>query len=126
MKVTVTITDALYETLAAITPKGKDVSDTAAGILAAYPLDIRERHLVVSAEERKSIEKILNASIPTTKELLKRIENHASVKIGNIRLTPTTAQMKKLETRAANNHRTPEEEANIIFQQIAPNFFGYV
>lgn len=126
MKLQVTIEDDVYEKLLLVTPKSKTVEATIAQLVSTFPLDLRERNVLLSNEERKEIEKLLGVPVPNAKELLRRIATHASVSIGNIRLTPTAAQMKKLEDRAKANHRTPTEEANAVFQQIAVNFFGYV
>jgi hypothetical protein len=126
MKIQLTIPDDVYEKLQLVTPKSKSVEQTIVALVTEWPLDLRERNVLLSNEERKEIEVLLGVPVPNAKELLRRIATHASVTLGNIRLSPTAAQMKKLESRAKANHRSGEEEANVIFQQIAANFFGYV
>lgn len=126
MKITISIPDELYEKLKTCNKKDWPVEKTAADLLAAFPLDLRDRHLLLLPAERKELERILACPIYESKELIKRVANRASVTIGNVRLTPTDAQMHKLAARAKANNRSPEVEANEIFQSIAANFFGYV
>lgn len=126
MKLTITIEDELFEQLKLITPDKKTVPEVAAGILKAFPIDIREKHIIITPALRREIETLLAVPVPNEKELLRRIATHASVTIGNIRLKPTAAQMEKLSRLAKANHKDPEEVANEIFQKIAYAFFGYV
>lgn len=126
MKLTISIPDELYEKLQDCNKKGWPVEKTAADLLAAFPLDLRDRHLLLTSTERKELERILNCPLYEAKELIRRVANRASITIGHVRLSPTDAQMQKLAKRAAANHRTPEAEANEIFQSVAANFFGYV
>lgn len=126
MKLTLTIPDALYETLKEVTPNTKTVEATATAILSAFPVDLRERPVLISNSHRKSLEKLLNAPLPTAAELITRVQNLSSIHIGAVRLEPTPAQLRRLADRAKKNKRTPQEEAQSIFESIAVNYFGYV
>ena len=126
MKLQITIPDELHDKLLLATPKSKSVEYTIVGLLTAFPIDLRERYMLITNDERHEIEKLLSVPVANTKELLKRIATHASVSIGNIRLNPTAQQMAKLESRAKANHRTPQEEAEKVFTQMSPHFIGYI
>lgn len=126
MKLTISIPDELYEKLKTCNKKDWPVEKTAADLLAAFPLDLRDRYLLLTPTERKELERILACPIYEAKELIKRVANRASVTIGHVRLSPTDAQMHRLAARAKANNKTPEQEANEVFQSIAANFFGHI
>lgn len=126
MELTLTIPDELYKKLKTLNAPSIPVEVTAATLLETFPLDLKERYLLLTNKERQELERLLACPIYEAKELIRRVANHAAVTIGQVRLSPTTTQMNRLAVRAKANKRTPEEEANQIFQSIAANYFGHV
>lgn len=126
MILTIQIEDSLWEKLKAYESPKISVEAVAARILETFPYDPRQSYIVLTQEDRKEIEKLMGVPVPVKKELMKRIATHASVTIGNVRLSPTPAQMNKLAARAKANGRSSQEEAEAVFNSIAPNYFGYV
>jgi len=126
MKVTISVPDELIETLQSYVVRGKSLETVISGIVQAFPVDLREPYLLINNDERKEIQRLLDVPIPTTKELLRRIATHASLTLGNIRVQANTAQMAKLAERAKANGCDPQEYAEVIFGQMAKQYFGHV
>ena len=74
VKLTISIPDSLGETLQAITPAGKSLSSTAEGLLAAFPVDLRERPVLITNSHRKTLEKLLAAPLPNVSALVERVQ----------------------------------------------------
>lgn len=126
MKLTISIPDEVAEQLQAYVVRGKTLEGIASGIVQAFPLDLREPYIIINNDQRHEIEKLLDVPIPNTKELLRRIATHASLTLGNIRVQANTAQMNKLQDRAKANGVGAQEYAEMVFQQMAKQFFGHV
>lgn len=124
-RVTVQIEDNTYDLLVAKSSLSKLPLLLRQIVEKFAPCTPVDRYLVLDQESVRALEAVLHGGqLRDAQDLVRKVTRHASIKIGNIELHPTPAQLEELSARAAKFNRTPEEEATIIYRQQAKFFFN--
>lgn len=127
-KITITLSDELAELYQGYLLPGALLEALLVRQLEKFKdADPRNRFIVVRPDTRIELEKVLyGGHLLDDRDLVKKVKNLASIKIGHVELLPSPAQMRDLERRATKNNRSPQEEAEVTFKKMAQMFFGVV
>lgn len=110
MKLTIQLDDEVYEqALEKYKTKAAVEKLLVKGFEVLNEVAPGDRYFIVHGEDRRGIEKIVQTTVASGKEVLRHLGNMSSVQIGSVTRTFTADELIRLKSQAAFHGWTPEK-----------------